>query len=122
MWRSVGLTGEVGRWRGERKRWLISVLRQRRDPVAKGGQRDPATTGEREESEGPTGQWKAATEATLTRVGEDGAGTTEMPSMAPHSGACGWVRRQGKRGCCSCGRVRERTGKKEGAGAAAGAF
>jgi hypothetical protein len=87
-----------------------------------GGQRDPATTREREESEGPTGQWKATIEATLTRVGEDGAGTTEMPSIVPHSGACGWVRRQGKRGCCSCGRVRERTGKKEGAGAAAGAF
>jgi hypothetical protein len=35
-----------------------------------------------------------------------------MLSVAARSGAGDWVRRQGKRGCCSRGRVRERTEKR----------
>jgi hypothetical protein len=57
------------------------------DPVAGGGQQDPATTWEREDSEGLVGQWRTATEAVLTGAGEDAAGAAKMPPIAAHSGA-----------------------------------
>jgi hypothetical protein len=126
-----GSTNEAPGWRramwqsaaGGRKRRLNSVLRWWQDPVpgGGGGQWDPTATGEREESEGPARQWRTTTEAALTGAGEDGVGAVEMLSVAARSGSGGWVRRQGKRGCYSRGRVRERT-EKEGAGTAAGAF
>jgi hypothetical protein len=40
-------------------------------------------------------------------AGEDGAGVVEMRPVAARSGTGGWMRR---RGLCSRGRVRERTG------------
>jgi hypothetical protein len=56
-------------------------------------------------------------EAALTGAGEDGAGTTEIPSVAARSGASGWVRRRGRRGCqassCNRGKGRGR-GKRRG--------
>jgi hypothetical protein len=53
------------------------------------GQRDPTVTEESGRSEGPTGQWKVATEVALSGAGEDGAGMAEMPPVAARSGAGG---------------------------------
>jgi hypothetical protein len=48
MWRSVGLTWEVGRPGGGRMRWLVDVLRRQRDP--EGGPAGPCSNwGERRE-------------------------------------------------------------------------
>jgi hypothetical protein len=58
-------------------------------------------------------------EAALTGAGEDGADAAEIPSVAARSGASGWVRRRGRRGCqassCSRGKGRGR-GKRRGRG------
>jgi hypothetical protein len=65
-----------------------AVARRRSEAAAGSGggaQQDPAAIGEREESEGPVGQWKMEAEAALTRASEDGAGATEMQPVAARS-------------------------------------